>query len=83
MSKYAAFGASHTARLLGWKDGIRVTNICPEFVQSEITITNAPSYPQEKMFHHEDVAKVVSTLLLLPNESAIPEVMMNCVFETI
>ena len=48
-----------------------------------MTITNAPSFPQEKMSRPEDVAKVVSTLLLLPNESAIPEVMMNCVFETI
>ena len=83
MSKYAALAASHTARLQGWEDGIRVTNICPGFVQSEMTITNAPSFPQEKMSRPEDVAKVVSTLLLLPNESAIPEVMMNCVFETI
>ena len=83
MSKYAALAASHTASLQGWEDGIRVTNICPGFVQSDMTITNAPWFPQEKMSRPEDVAKVVSTLLLLPNESAIPEVMMNCVFETI
>ena len=83
MSKYAALAASQTARLQGWEDGIRVTNICTGFVQSEMTITNAPSFPQQKMTRPEDVAKVVSTLLLLPNESAIPEVMMNCVFETI
>ncbi len=48
-----------------------------------MTIINATSFPQEKMSRPEDVAKVVSTLLLMPNESAIPEVMMNCVFETI
>ena len=48
-----------------------------------MTITNAPSFPQEKMSRPEDVAKVVSTLLLLPNEYAILEVMIDCVFETI
>jgi len=29
----------------------------------------------------EDISQIVSTLLLLPNEAAVPEVMMNCVFE--
>ena len=48
-----------------------------------MTFTNAPSFPKQKMSCPEDVEKVVSTLLLMPNESAILEVMMNCVFETI
>ena len=48
-----------------------------------MTITNTPSYAQEKMPCPEDVVKVFSTLLLLPNVSAILEVMMNCVFEKI
>ncbi|RTZ80511.1 MAG: short-chain dehydrogenase, partial [SAR324 cluster bacterium] len=30
-----------------------------------------------------DIAQIVYTLLLLPNESVVPEVMMNCVFETL
>ena len=81
MSKYAALAASQTARLQGWDDGIRVTNICPGFVQSDMTVENAPSFPQEKMSRPEDIAQVVSTLLLLSNESTIPELTMNCVFE--
>jgi len=83
MSKYAAMAASHTARLKGWDDGIRVTNICTGFVQSDMTIENAPSFPQENMSRPEEVAQVVSTLLVLTNESAVPEVTMNCVFETL
>ena len=83
MSKYAAMAASQTARLKGWDDGIRVTNICPGFVQSDMTVENAPSFPQENMSRPEDVAQVVSTLLLLTNESAVPEITMNCVFETL
>ena len=83
MSKYAAMAASQTARLKGWDDGIRVTSICTGFVQSDMTAGNAPSFSQENMSRPEDVAQIVSTLLLLSNESAIPEVTMNCVFETL
>ena len=83
MSKYAALAASRTARMQGWEDGIRVTAICPGFVQSDMTLQNAPSYPQEKMSRPKDLALMVSSLLQLDNESAIPEVMMNCVFEPI
>ena len=83
MSKYAAMAASQTARLKGWDDGIRVTNICTGFVQSDMTVENAPSFPQENMSRPEDVAQTVSTLLLLSNTSAVPEVTMNCLFETL
>ena len=37
MSKFAAMAASHTARLQGWDDGIRVTAICPGFVRTDMT----------------------------------------------
>ena len=83
MSKYAAMAASQTARLKGWDDGIRVTNICTGFVQSDMRVENAPSFPQENMSRPEDVAQTVSTLLLLSNASAVPEVTMNCLFETL
>ena len=40
------------------------------------------TFELEKMSRPEDIAQIVNTLLLLPNESVVPEVMMNCVFET-
>ncbi len=82
MSKYAALAVSHTARLQGWNDGIRVTAICPGYVKSDMTVRNAPNIEQGDMSRPQDIAQVVSTLLLLPNESSVPEVMINCVFET-
>lgn len=82
MSKYAALAVSHTARLQGWEDGIRVTAVCPGYVQSDMTVKNAPYMEQDIMSRPQDIAQVVSALLLLPNESPVPEVMMNCVFET-
>ena len=83
MSKYAALAASHTARLQGWEDGIRVTAICPGYVQSEMTAIHAPNVKQEIMSRPQDIARIVSTLLLLPNESHVPEVLMNCVIEPV
>ena len=80
MSKFAAMAASDTARLQGWDDGIRVTAICPGFVKTDMT-SEIKSFPQEKMSRPEDIAQIVSILLLLPNESSVPEVMMNCVLE--
>ena len=83
MSKYAALAASHTARLQGWEDGIRVTAICPGYVKSEMTAIHAPNVKQEIMSRPQDIARIVSTLLLLPNESYVPEVLMNCFFEPV
>ena len=80
MSKFAAMAASDTARLQGWDDGIRVTAICPGFVKTDMT-SEIKIFPQEKMSRPEDIAQIVSALLLLPNESSVPEVMMNCVLE--
>ena len=80
MSKFAAMAASDTARLQGWDDGIRVTAICPGFVKTDMT-SEIKRFSQEKMSRPEDIAHIVSTLLLLPNESSVPEVMLNCVLE--
>jgi NAD(P)-dependent dehydrogenase (short-subunit alcohol dehydrogenase family) len=82
MSKFAAMAASDTARMQGWDDGIRVTAICPGYVRTDMT-AEVKTFAQEKMSRPEDIAQIVSTLLLLPNESVVPEVMMNCVFETL
>ena len=83
MSKYAALAASHTARIQGWEDGIRVTAVCPGYVQSKMTEIHAPNVNQEIMSRPEDIARIVSTLLLLPNESNVPEILMNCVSEPV
>ena len=83
MSKYAALAASHTARLQGWEDGIRVTAVCTGYVQSEMTAIHAKNVQQEIMSRPQDIARIVSTLLLLPNESHVPEVLMNCVIEPV
>jgi len=38
---------------------------------------------QEIMSRPQDIARIISTLLLLPNESHVPEVLMNCVIEPV
>jgi NAD(P)-dependent dehydrogenase (short-subunit alcohol dehydrogenase family) len=79
MSKYAAQAASLTARKVGWNDGIRITSICTAYVKTDMSAKS--SFPQNEMSRPEDIAQVVSSILLLPNESSIHEIMMNCTFE--
>tara|TARA_B100001123_G_scaffold230441_1_gene259051 strand:+ start:117 stop:263 length:147 start_codon:yes stop_codon:yes gene_type:complete len=48
-----------------------------------MTAIHAPNVKQEIMSRPQDIAQIVSTLLLLPNESHVPEVLMNCVIEPV
>tara|TARA_Y100000034_G_scaffold111147_1_gene143893 strand:- start:1063 stop:1740 length:678 start_codon:yes stop_codon:yes gene_type:complete len=77
MSKYAAIAASLTSRKAGWDDGVRVTSICPGYVKTDMT----KNLSQEEMTEPEDIAKIVSTLLLLSNKSSIHEILINNVYK--
>ena len=71
--------ASLTSRKAGWDDGIRVTSICPGHVKTDMT----KNLSQEEMTDPEDIAKIVSTLLLLSNKSSIHEILINNHFSPI
>tara|TARA_Y100001968_G_scaffold331589_1_gene386753 strand:- start:2042 stop:2749 length:708 start_codon:yes stop_codon:yes gene_type:complete len=79
-SKFALMGLCHTIRNEGWSKGIRITAICPGWVNTdmskEINIIN-----KNEMTQPDDIAKICSNLLELPN-SAIPfEIALNCNLE--
>ncbi len=80
MSKFAALAASRTARLQGWEHGIRVTTLCPGFVNTGMAAANS-SFPAHEMTQPEDLAEITASLLRLPNQAAVPEVLVNCVLE--
>lgn len=37
MSKFAVIALTHSARRLGWEDGVRAKALCPSFVQTAMT----------------------------------------------
>jgi len=80
ISKFALMALSQTMRNVGWEDGIRVTALCPSWVNTEMA-SKAPMVAID-MTQPEDIAELVLTLLRLPNTASVSELAINCNLET-
>ena len=80
VSKFALMGLCQAIRNEGWEKGVRVTAICPSWVNTDMA-NQISSLPKEMMTQSEDIASLASDLLKLPN-SCIPfEIAINCNIE--
>ncbi len=80
VSKFALMGLCETMRNEGWSSGIRVTAICPSWVNTDMA-ANINMVSKQSMTQPEDIGSVCSKLLELPN-SCIPfELKLNCNLE--
>ena len=79
-SKFALLGLCQTMRNEGWEAGIRVTAICPGWVNTDMAAA-VQAIPAEAMTQPQDIAALSAELLRLPN-SAVPfELAINCTLE--
>ena len=81
-SKFALMGLCQSMRNEGWASGIRVTAICPSWVNTEMA-RSISSVDPEEMSQPEEIASLSSTLLTLPNQSVPFEIKLNCGLEMI
>ncbi len=81
VSKFALMGLCQTIRNEGWNEGIRVTAICPGWVNTDMA-SGIKSIPQCDMTQPEDIGDIASLLLKLPNSTIPFEVSVNCCLET-
>lgn len=81
VSKFALLGLCQSMRNEGWDDGIRVTALCPSWVNTEMARSVSSVMP-EAMTQPQDLAQLSSTLLSLPNASVPFEISVNCMLET-
>tara|TARA_B100000579_G_scaffold433932_1_gene453673 strand:+ start:264 stop:980 length:717 start_codon:yes stop_codon:yes gene_type:complete len=81
MSKFALMSICQTMRNEGWHKGIRVTAICPGWVNTDMA-KEINKFPKEAMTQPNDIAKLCSNLLELPNSSVPFEIAINCQLET-
>ena len=81
MSKFALMSLCQTMRNEGWNKGIRVTAICPGWVNTDMA-KGINKFPKEDMTQTDDIAKICSNLLELPNSSVPFEIALNCQLET-
>lgn len=80
LSKFAAVALTHGIRHEGFDRGIRATALCPGFVATEMA-AGLTTMPPERMTQPEDIARIVSLILDLPNEAVVAELAVNCALE--
>lgn len=80
MSKFAVLALTHGIRREGRDAGIRATVLCPGYVATDMTIGET-EIPRHEMSQPEDIAVLVETLINLPNNAAISEMLVHCQYE--
>lgn len=80
MSKFALTALTHGIRREGREAGIRATVICPGYVATDMT-ANETEIPRHEMTQPGDLAELVETLLRLPNNAAVSELLVHCQYE--
>lgn len=80
MSKFAVVALTHGIRREGRDVGIRATVVCPGAVATDMTM-GVKEIGRHEMTQPEDVAVLVETLIQLPNNASVSELLINCQFE--
>ena len=79
-SKFALMSLCQTMKNKGWEENIRVTAICPSWVNTKMA-EKISSLEKSKMTQPEDIAEICSTILKLPMQSVPFEIALNCNYE--
>ncbi|TGG82725.1 MAG: SDR family NAD(P)-dependent oxidoreductase [Aphanocapsa feldmannii 277cV] len=79
VSKFALLGLGQAMRNSGWDAGIRVTSLCPGWVNTDMAA--GKGVPAAAMAQPQDLAELVATLLRLPNAAVPHEIACNCILE--
>ncbi len=81
MSKFAMRGLSHTTRAAAWDAGVRVTAVCPGWVNTDMAARDGAPLAPEDMIQPADLAELIATAIALPNSASISELVVNCLYE--
>ena len=79
-SKFALMSLCQTMKNKGWEENIRVTAICPSWVNTKMA-ENISTLEKSKMTQPKDIAEICSTILKLPMQSVPFEIALNCNYE--
>ena len=79
-SKFALMGLCQTIRNNGWDKNIRLTVICPSWVNTDMA-KEVKSTNKFDMTQPEDIAEFCSTILKMPKQSVPFEISLNCNLE--
>lgn len=79
-TKFALMALCQSMRNQGWNSGIRITAICPSWVNTDMA-SEVRSIAREQMTQPEDIAELVVTLLRLPASGVPFEIPVSCQLE--
>ena len=82
MSKHALMAMSHAAKAAGWEHGVRVTALCPGAVDTPMIQSIPGVTPVAERIRPDDLAEIVAFLLRLPNNTSVPELVVNTRLES-
>lgn len=77
MTKFAVVALTHGIRQELWDSGVRATALCPGYIATDMTLGET-EVSREDMTQPEDLAEMVQTLLCLPNNLSVAELLVNC-----
>jgi len=80
MTKFAVLALTHNTRRLGWEAGVRAVAVCPSFVRTDMT-SDVTAVTAGRMTDPADLAALVATVIALPNNAAVAELIVNCRLE--
>ncbi len=80
MSKFAVAALTHGIRREGRDAGIRATVVCPGYVATDMTVGET-EIERHEMTQPEDLAVLIQTLLCLPNNAGVSELLVHCQYE--
>lgn len=82
MTKHAVLAMTHAARFAGWEDGVRATAICPGAIDTDMIADLPAATPKADRLQPDTVAGLVATVLALPNQASVAEIVANTRLES-
>lgn len=77
MTKFAVVALTHGIRQELWDSGVRATALCPGYIATDMT-AGETEVSREDMTQPDDLAEMVETLLRMPNNLSVAELLVNC-----
>ena len=76
MTKFAAVALSHAARRIAWDEGVRAIALCPGVTNTGMSEGKGKG-ATDLMTQPDDLAEVAATLMALPNNASVAEIVVN------
>lgn len=80
MTKFAVVALTHGIRREGRAAGIRATVVCPGYVNTDMTALD-DEIPHSEMTQPQDLAELVETIIRMPNNASVSELLVHCQYE--